>query len=385
MKSASILLSAALLPILSLALGACAPVDSSDSPDSVDSSEEDVSTASESIINGTSVTAQYPEAATIVGTGGTVPSWDAWRCSAALIAPRVILTAGHCVDGPTTWQVNVGAQSRTTTRAATFDWKNETSVNPAHHDVGLLFLNQAIVLASYPTIATAPASPTSKVMNVGRVHNGITNTLWGAVTTNLINGATVSPGFPFVYFATDVLESGDSGGPDFLFGTHQIIAVNSFSTTLTNSQGSAPYEGLARVDQINQWITRPIDDAKFFVQQVYLDVLRNEPDPGGLTYWTNVLTACNGAAACVAQTRVAVARAILESPENVLQDPDLNPASTGYKSAYVTHCYTNFLQRQPAAAERDYWLKFLSSTGDYSSVVSGFITSPEYRQRFGAQ
>src|ERR1700710_594233 len=122
--------------------------------------EESVSTNSEAIIGGTSVTTQYPEAATISGSGGTVPVGYSSYCSATLIAPRVILTAGHCVDGPTTWKVDVGAQSRTTTRAATFDWKNEgTTVNPAHHDVGLLFLDQPVTLASYPTIAQAAPPP----------------------------------------------------------------------------------------------------------------------------------------------------------------------------------------------------------------------------------
>jgi len=358
--------------MLCLALGACAPEDSSVSEDS---SEEDISTASESILNGESVTARYPEAATIEGSGGTVPSGYGSYCSATLISPKVLLTAGHCVDGPTTWQVNVGAQSRVATRAATFDWKNETSVNPAHHDIGLVFLNQAITLAVYPTIAQAMAPASSQVMNVGRVHNGITNTLWGAVTTNLFDGANV--GYPFDYTTANVLEGGDSGGPDFLLGTPTIVAVNSAKTTST--------EYLARVDLLASWITRPIDDAKLFVRRVYLDVLQREPDAGGLTFNTNALLACNGAAACLASTRIAIARGILESPENRLQDPDLNPASPGDKSAYVTHCFTNFLQRQPEAGGYAFWLNVLNTTGDYDGVISGFITSPEYRQRFGAQ
>lgn len=340
--------------------------------------EGSISSTEEAILGGTSVSAQYPEAATIMGTGGSVPSGYGWYCSATLIAPKVLLTAGHCVDGPTTWQVSVGAQSRTTTRAATYDWKNETGINPAHHDIGLLFLDQPITLASYPTIAQVAAPANSQVLNVGRMHNGLTNTLWGAVTSNLSDGASV--GFPFVYLTTDVVEPGDSGGPDFLYGTHTIIAVNSFAAPLWNP----PVSGLARVDQIHGWITRPIDDSGFFVRASFLDVLEREPDAGGFAYYMNVLQACNGAPGCLASTRVSIARGMLDSPENRAQNPELNPASPTYNSAFVTHCYTNFLRRQPDAGGFAYYMNALSSTGDYNGVISGFINSPEYRQRFNA-
>jgi hypothetical protein len=335
---------------------------------------ENVSASRDEIINGTSVTAQYPEAAMIDGTGGTVPSGYFHPCSGTLIAPKVILTAGQCVDGPTTWHVQVGAQVRTSVRAATYDWKNETFANPAHHDIGLVFLDQAITLGSYPTIAPVATPTNSVVTQVGRVHNGLTTTAWGATTNNLAYGSLT--GYPFDYTTSLTGELSDAGGPVFLLNTHAIIAVDSGATTIS--------EYIARVDLLNQWITRPIDDSAFFVRQVYLDVLKREPDSAGLAYFVNALNACNGASACLASTRVSVALGLLKSPENIAQDPELNPASAGYSSSFVTHCYTNFLRRQPSAAELSWWVGVFNSSGD-STVVGGFITSPEYRQRFGAQ
>jgi hypothetical protein len=131
--------------------------------------------------------------------------------------------------------------------------------------------------------------------------------------------------------------------------------------------------------------TNAIDRSEFFIRQVYRDVLRRDPDAGGLNFYLGNFQNCNGDPTCLAASRVAFAREMLESAENRQQDPDLNPASAGYNAAFVTHCYTNFLQRQPEAAEHSWWLSVLNSTGDYSAVVRDFITSAEYRQRFGAQ
>ncbi len=125
-----------------------------------------------------------------------------------------------------------------------------------------------------------------------------------------------------------------------------------------------------------------IDNSRLFVWQTYYDVLNREPDVAGYWFWLDALNACNGDSACITGTRAQVALTILQSPENITQDPDLNPALAGYNSAFVTHCYTNFLQRQPDTAGKAYWLNVVNSTGDYSAVVSGFITSSEYRARF---
>lgn len=127
-----------------------------------------------------------------------------------------------------------------------------------------------------------------------------------------------------------------------------------------------------------------IDHSEFFVRQTYQDVLARAADASGLTYYLNILGSCNGDATCLANYRALIAQGMLESPENQQQDPDLNPASPNYKAAFITHCYTNFLRRQPSASEHSWWMDVLNRT-DYRHVVNGFITSQEYRQRFGRQ
>ena len=211
------------------------------------SDDESIGSTSELIVGG-KVATMYPEAAYLdidfTSSGGVV-------CSAALIAPRVVLTAGHCVDTHAKWTVHVGTESRTSTSATTYDWneKGATSVNPLHHDIGLVFLDTAITIATYPTLAASPLAAGSKVTNVGRINNGtITNQLYMADTTVT---AGIGVGYPYDYASSDVIQPGDSGGPDFASGTHNLVSVNSGAGGNT--------EVLARVDLVRDWIVAQIN------------------------------------------------------------------------------------------------------------------------------
>jgi hypothetical protein len=62
-------------------------------------------------------------------------------------------------------------------------------------------------------------------------------------------------------------------------------------------------------------VGNPIDDARFFVRQHYLDFLGREPDEAGLNHWTNEITSCNADAACVELKRVNVSAAFFLSIE----------------------------------------------------------------------
>jgi len=200
----------------------------------------------EPIIGGTAASA-YPEAAYLnidmTASGG-------YACSGVLIAPKVVLTAGHCVDTHSRWEVYVGGNYRLSTDAVTYDWHEQGAeqVNPAHHDIGLVFLCDAIKLATYPAISKTAAASGAKAINVGRVQNGVVKSGDYQAATTLNPGVAV--GYPFDYFSTDVIQPGDSGGPVFLSGSHTIAAVNSGSGSGT--------QVLARTDLLASWIAQQV-------------------------------------------------------------------------------------------------------------------------------
>jgi secreted trypsin-like serine protease len=221
-------------------IGCVAPAQSDE-----DATEENTSSAEEEIIHGMNVQWMYgAEAATIDGTGGINP-----LCTGVLIAPMVVLTAGHCLDGPTSWVVNVGSESRTTTSKAIYDWTaGPYGWNANQHDIGLLFLNEPIWRNDYPTLRSTMAPAGTTVMAVGRMIDGaLTYSLWGA-EGNVQDGTAF--GAPFDYSVAKIIQAGDSGGPVFLKGTYQIVAVN--SATNVN------FALLARVDLLYGWLTQQI-------------------------------------------------------------------------------------------------------------------------------
>lgn len=230
-------------------VGVCAVIaaygcaaDSTGDDDVTASPEERVAVDVAPIVGGTKTTA-YPSAALLnmkAASGAT------YACTAAVVAPKVVLTAGHCVDGMVAWDVFANGSLRSSTKGETFDWKENgsTKVNPFHHDIGLVYLTDPIVLPSYPTLATQIAAMGATAVDVGRIRNAaVTNDIYSA-PIKLRSGLLA--GFPFDYAADGVIEHGDSGGPVFLGATQTIIAVNS-------GLGGGT-EVLARVDLLGDWL-----------------------------------------------------------------------------------------------------------------------------------
>jgi V8-like Glu-specific endopeptidase len=242
-----VLASHALVLALSSTLLACVAAVDSDAIDRDESNE-----TQRPIIDGTTASA-YPEAVLVdMKQGGQVTS----ICSGALIAPRVVLTAGHCVHGFDGWNIKApfaSGQTASSTSGATFDWKNDGEfVDPDQHDVGLVFLSKDITLTSYPKIAKAGLVSGTKIVNVGRIRNGVASYTKLYVSTPIAVKSGTQYGFPFDYAAPEMIESGDSGGPDLLPGAapHTVVAVNSGSGGGT--------EVLARVDLVASWIEQQI-------------------------------------------------------------------------------------------------------------------------------
>jgi hypothetical protein len=59
----------------------------------------------------------------------------------------------------------------------------------------------------------------------------------------------------------------------------------------------------------------PIDEARLFVRQNYLDFLNRNPDPAGLAFWSDQIAACGSDLACVADRRINVSAAFFISIE----------------------------------------------------------------------
>jgi Tol biopolymer transport system component len=59
----------------------------------------------------------------------------------------------------------------------------------------------------------------------------------------------------------------------------------------------------------------PIDNARFFVNQHYLDFLNRAPDQAGIDYWTNQITQCGNNLACLLARRNAVSAAFFIETE----------------------------------------------------------------------
>lgn len=167
--------------------------------------DDDVGTSREPIVDGTPAT-NYPEAV-VVTASGFLP------CSGAVLAPRVVLTAGHCRSLTNSYEIvapNAGNQQST----ASSDWTSYNGDPATSSDTLLIFLDSPIVLSTYPQIGDEPVAQGTAVVDIGRTLNGsITSTDYVSPTVT-IEGPATSLGFPFNYEALpDISQDGDSGGP----------------------------------------------------------------------------------------------------------------------------------------------------------------------------
>lgn len=224
---------------------------------SVDEGSEDVAVSMDPIVGGVLASA-YPEAAIL--NIDVTPSMY-YACSGTLIAPRVVLTAGHCVVGHQHWDVYVGSSYQASTTAAVYDWPvlDSDIVSASYHDIGLVFLSNPIALAAYPALATTHYQNGTKALNVGRdvgpdaSHYQVTSSLYEAPIQ-----LQTTPVYPYDYSSVDVIQPGDSGGPVFLSGTHTILAVNS-------GAAAGVSEVMARVDLVATWISAQVTSHGGFV------------------------------------------------------------------------------------------------------------------------
>lgn len=188
-----------------------------------------------------------------------------WRCSGAIISPRVYLTAGHCVSGATSVEVWFASGAPRPAVPAGYPFVGEYSGTPVAHpqyadfaafpatfDIGVVILDTPhpgpyASLADEGTLDALTTGTARKAARFDLVGYGLQDALppsiqqdiqryYGqASLVNTVNQLTA--GYSVQLTAAPgtggALCFGDSGGPVFLEGTTTIVAVNSF---VLNSQ-----------------------------------------------------------------------------------------------------------------------------------------------------
>lgn len=126
------------------------------------------------------------------------------------------------------------------------------------------------------------------------------------------------------------------------------------------------------------------NDPVFFVNQLYLDLLERAPTPSELSAHLESLASCLERPSCLATSRLLVASTVFESAEHC-SFQNLNLGATADQRRYITRAYTGFLRRRPEGTG-EYFLNVLfQGPEDRLKIISEFISSSAYRERFGVQ
>ncbi len=166
---------------------------------------------------------------------------DIGTCLGVMVAPRIALTAGHCVDKRARITVK-GATSRTETAVvASFwsdahapDYRHRETIDTSTSDVSILVLDRPLRMPRYAAYARRPID--GEVAAVGLRHApGVLE------SKSVLLAPTESSRF---YASPPFTKRGDSGGPVFIRDWDKLVVVGVTS-------GSSPERSIfARVDLV---------------------------------------------------------------------------------------------------------------------------------------
>jgi hypothetical protein len=219
--------------------------------------------------------------------GDQVPSH---RCSASLLSPTLVLTAGHCTDGTVAariWfdEIVQGNPEYPFSGATSYDGTPYT--NPdfcigcgnglpgfAIRDVGVVVLSEPVPLGVVDEYATLPAAGAVDELenktDIDLVGYGVQEQIHGGgppvwtgprvrlfAPSELVSG-NFSHSDEFMRIALNHSQGtggtcfGDSGGPDLLADTDTVLAVNSYVTN-SNCSGVG-YSSRVDIEEVLDWI-----------------------------------------------------------------------------------------------------------------------------------
>ncbi len=213
-------LALAIVTTLGLALTACA----------ADEWEKDFTPAeaTSGIVGATEATA-HPEACVI--------SFDGYICSGTLIAPNVVLTAGHCVAGHSSWSVRCPYSRDTATVTASRGEVPPNYPNLANpsastiddnlgSDIGLVRLDRALAETRVGRVRMTGANVGLRVYAMGRIQDGTQTSRMFQSPVFALASKDTRNGY-WVAVDRTVIQPGDSGGPLVDQATGEVIGVNS--------------------------------------------------------------------------------------------------------------------------------------------------------------
>jgi len=233
------------------------------------------------------------------------PGSPGWRCSGSLIAPNVVLTAGHCTDGavaarvwfdqgPVPWGTWDPDTNPTCAGETGYPCAGDAEGTPYtyqkygvcegcsnglpgfdHGDVGIVVLDKPVYMDEYAVLPAEGQVDTLKnKTSVDFVGYGVQEQIMSYPGENpydrwtgprvrlfapsqLVSGKFVHS-YDFMRLSLNASQGkggtcfGDSGGPDLLGGTDTVLAVNSYVTNINCS--GVGYSFRVDTPEVLDWI-----------------------------------------------------------------------------------------------------------------------------------